>query len=425
MHEKVEAVLFLLETWLFLNVVSGGQLKPINRREIASNLNLRVDGFGGNERISKMTELKLPSGYHQLLTDFIFTVLQDKPEDIVNYAARYFEILRDSEAGEQYREMNSHKENDNKSDDEEFVPPPTKPRSRRAAVAAESYDPTKENDVEIISYPKTEKQLNFLEKAVKDILLFKSVNKKQLTLVLSSFFHREVEENELIIKQGDDGDNFYVVETGIYDIFIENGDERKKIATIDGKGSFGELALMYNCPRAATIIAVSKGTLWCLDQKVFRAIVVTAAAKQRQRFEELLIKVPMLEDLTAYERMNLADALDVKNIAAGKCIIREGDEAQNMYFIMEGKVKISVKPDKSKIEERTIAYAKDGEYFGELALVLNKPRVASVYAEGDVTLAVLDIAAFERLLGPCVEIMKRNIDVYEKERERLGLQGIK
>ena len=358
------------------------------------------------------------------MTDFIFTVLQDEPEDIVNYAARYFELLRDSEAGQKYRNMNSHKENNNESEDEEFAPPPPRPRGRRQAVAAESYDPTKENDVEIRSYPKTEKQLSFLEKAVQDILIFKSVNKKQLQVVLSSFFPREVKEGELIIKQGDDGDNFYVVETGIYDIFIESGSDSKKVATIDGKGSFGELALMYNCPRAATIIAVSKGTLWCLDQKVFRAIVVTAAAKQRQRFEELLEKVPMLADLKAYERMNLADALDVKTIPNGKCIIREGDAAHNMYFIMEGKVKISVRPDKSKIEERTIAYARDGEYFGELALVLNKPRVASVYAEGDCVLAVLDTAAFERLLGPCVEIMKRNIDVYEKERQRLGLQGI-
>ena len=372
-----------------------------------------------------MSDFKLPTCYHRLLTDFIFTVLQDKPEDIVNYAARYFEMLRGSEAGEKYKEMNSRKESNHDSEDEEFAPPPPKPRGRRKAVAAESYDPTKENNIEIVSYPKTEKQLTFLEKAVKDILLFKSVDRKQLSVVLNSFFHRKVEGNELIIKQGDDGDNFYVVETGVYDIFIEIEGDRKKVATIDGKGSFGELALMYNCPRAATIVATTEGTLWCLDQKVFRAIVVTAAAKQRQRFEELLIRVPMLEDLTAYERMNLADALDVKSIVDGKCIIREGDEAQNMYFIMEGKVKISVRPDKSKLEERTIAYAKDGEYFGELALVLNKPRVASVYAEGDVALAVLDTAAFERLLGPCVEIMKRNIDVYEKERKRLGLHGIK
>lgn len=375
-----------------------------------------------------MGELKLPLCYHQLMTDFIFTALQEKPEDLVDYAANYFELLRDTEAGAKYRDMNSLKcgicaDSDS---EEPFVPPrPTKPRGRRQAVAAESYDPTKENNVEVVSYPKTEKQLLFLEQAVKDILLFKSVDSKQLKVVLSSFFHRDVKEKELIIKQGDDGDNFYVVETGNYDIFIELSNEKKKVATIEGKGSFGELALMYNCPRAATIIAVSTGTLWCLDQKVFRALVVTAAAKQRQRFEELLEDVPMLSDLTSYERMNLADALDVKNVADGKCIIREGDAARDMYFIMEGKAKIAVRPDKSKMEERTIAYAKSGEYFGELALVLNKPRVASVYAEGDVTLAVLDIAAFERLLGPCVEIMKRNIDVYQKERKRLGLQGIK
>ena len=374
---------------------------------------------------NNMNVYRLPAYFHELLTDFVFTVLQENPEDLVSHAARYFELLRDSEAGDKYRTKPIDQVKDMDSDNDEPFVPPTRPRGRRQAVAAESYDPTKQNNVEIVSYPKTDKQLKFLEKAVKDILIFKTVDSKQLKVVLSSFFHRKVEESEVIIQQGDDGDNFYVVETGIYDIFIEGDTGRKKIATIDGKGSFGELALMYNCPRAATIVAVTNGALWCLDQKVFRAIVVTAAARQRQRFEEILENVPMLAELTAYERMNLADALDVKLFTDGKCIIREGDEAQNMYFIMEGKVKISVRPDKSKLEERTVAYARDGEYFGELALVLNKPRVASVYAEGDVTLALLDIAAFERLLGPCVEIMKRNIDVYEKERKRLGLHGIK
>ncbi len=370
-----------------------------------------------------MSDLKLPIKYHEFLTEFISTVMQDKPEDLVNYAAEYFERLKNSEDAEQYRTMSNGIDSID-SDEEPFVPPVT-PRGRRQAVAAESYDPTKENEVEIVSYPKTGEQLRSLEKSVKNILLFKTVDPKQREVLLKSFFRREVVEEELIIKQGDEGDNFYVIDSGKYDIFIEGDKDRKLVASLDGKGSFGELALLYNCPRAATIIATSDGALWCLDQKMFRKIVVTAAAKQRQQFEDILEKVPMLAELTAYERMNLADCLDLQRFPDGKCIIREGDEAQHMYFIMEGKVKITVKTNKDKLDERTVAYAREGEYVGELALVLQKPRVASVYAEGNVTCAVLDIAAFERLLGPCVDIMKRNFDVYEKERKRLGIHGIK
>ena len=366
----------------------------------------------------------MPANYHEFLTDFIFTALRDKPEDLIQYAADYFQNLKDTHAGDQYRRMSGDRDSVESDDDTPFVPPIT-PRGRRQAVAAESYDPTKENDIEIITYPKTNEQLQFLEKAVKNILLFKTVDQKQLKAILSSFFPREVVEEELIIRQGDEGDNFYVIESGKYDIYIEGSKDRKLVASLDGKGSFGELALLYNCPRAATIISASDGVLWCLDQKVFRAIVVTAAAKQRQQFEEILEKVPMLAEITSYERMNLADSLDLRCYEDGKCIIREGDQASNMFFIMEGKVKITVRQDKTKQEERTVAYAREGEYVGELALVMQKPRVASVYAEGNVSCAVLDIGAFERLLGPCVEIMKRNFDVYEKERKRLGIQSIK
>ena len=69
--------------------------------------------------------------------------------------------------------------------------------------------------------------------------------------------------------------------------------------------SFGELALMYNCPRNATIIAQSEGILWALDQAVFRRIVVGAAARKRRSYESLLEGVPMLSELTEYERANL------------------------------------------------------------------------------------------------------------------------
>jgi len=79
--------------------------------------------------------------------------------------------------------------------------------------------------------------------------------------VIDAMFERKVQPNEQVIRQGDDGDNFYVIETGVYDVIIskrgEDEDvapgEGQKVLQFDGKGSFGELALMYNMPRAATV----------------------------------------------------------------------------------------------------------------------------------------------------------------------------
>ncbi len=67
--------------------------------------------------------------------------------------------------------------------------------------------------------------------------------------------------------------------------------------TYRGKGSFGELALMYNMPRAATIQAASRGSLWAMDRQTFRRIVLKSAFKKRKMYEALIDNVPMLKAL--------------------------------------------------------------------------------------------------------------------------------
>ena len=50
----------------------------------------------------------------------------------------------------------------------------------------------------------------------------------------------------------------------MYDIFVQINNTDKNVGSYDNQGSFGELALMYNMPRAATIVATSDGTLWAM-----------------------------------------------------------------------------------------------------------------------------------------------------------------
>jgi cAMP-dependent protein kinase regulator len=71
-------------------------------------------------------------------------------------------------------------------------------------------------------------------------------------------FEKKVTADEVIISQGDEGDNFYVVDEGQFDVYVND----KKVVEIGPGGSFGELALMYNTPRAATVQATSDGVLW-------------------------------------------------------------------------------------------------------------------------------------------------------------------
>jgi len=144
--------------------------------------------------------------------------------------------------------------------------------------------------------------------------------------------------------------------------------------------------------------------------------VLKAAFEKRKMYEQLLENMPMFKSLNSYERMNVADALFSKSFNDGESIIKQGEQAQCMYFVEHGKVKI-VREQDGRSKELKIC--ESGDYFGELALLTKKPRAATAYAQGDTKCAILDVDAFERLLGPCVKIMQKNIPNYEETLQKL------
>ncbi|KAH8253926.1 hypothetical protein KR032_007677 [Drosophila birchii] len=354
--------------------------------------------------------IQVPEKLKEVLLQFSIAFLVEQPPDVIDYAVEYFSKLQ--------AERPSVTTTDQSTDDQQSVnsqeadaEPPVVQGTRRKSVFAEAYDPEADDDDDGATavFPKTDEQRARLVESVKNVLLFRSLDKEQMNQVLDAMFERKVQPLDYIIRQGDDGDNFYVIESGIYKVYIDDN----HINTYTHTGLFGELALLYNMPRAATVQAETSGLLWAMDRQTFRRILLKSAFRKRKMYEELLNSVPMLKALQNYERMNLADALVSKSYENGDRIIKQGDAADGMYFIEEGTVSVRMDQDDAEVE---ISQLGKGQYFGELALVTHRPRAASVYATGGVVkLAFLDVKAFERLLGPCMDIMKRNIDDYESQ----------
>lgn len=171
---------------------------------------------------------------------------------------------------------------------------------RRKSVSAEGYDPEEDDDDDEearIVHGKSDEQRQRLINVVEKMLLFKSLDSEQMSQVLDAMFEKVVEPGEKIIIEGDDGDYFYIIERGQYDCLKLIDNEQKRVFQYDNKGSFGELALMYNAPRAATIVSTTEGSLWAMDRQTFRKIVVKATAKKRRMYEEFLRKVEVLSIL--------------------------------------------------------------------------------------------------------------------------------
>lgn len=93
-------------------------------------------------------------------------------------------------------------------------PPIGRFSTRRKSVFAETYNPEEDEDDDGTKpvYPKSDEQRQQLSEAVKNILLFRALDKEQMQEVLDAMFERKVKKDELVIKQGDDGDNFYVIQ---------------------------------------------------------------------------------------------------------------------------------------------------------------------------------------------------------------------
>ncbi|KAK4539205.1 hypothetical protein LTR36_000888 [Oleoguttula mirabilis] len=287
--------------------------------------------------------------------------------------------------------------------------------NRRTSVSAESLAPASADDSswKAPSYPKTQEQVSRLRAAVAHNFLFSHLDDDQTAQVLGALQERKVPAKDVrVIVQGDAGDYFYVVESGNFDIYVsptgkvEPGGPEGLGSRVAGSGpgsSFGELALMYNAPRAATVVSTAPATLWQLDRVTFRRILMDSAFQRRRMYESFLEEVPLLSGLTPYERSKIADALETTKYPANTAIIKEGDAGDKFYILEAGEAEAVKRGAPRPLK----SYSK-GDYFGELALLDDKPRAASVLSRTEVKVATLGKDGFQRLLGPVEAIMRRD-----------------
>uniref|UniRef100_A0A060T9H9 cAMP-dependent protein kinase regulatory subunit n=1 Tax=Blastobotrys adeninivorans TaxID=409370 RepID=A0A060T9H9_BLAAD len=266
---------------------------------------------------------------------------------------------------------------------------------RRSSVSAESLAPdvNKQAEESVLKPRAAEnwspEQLARLKQSVAGNFLFANLDDDERDIVLGSLQERTFEKGSYIIKQGDEGDYFYVVESGSVNYYKDN-----EFVNSSGAGSsFGELALMYNAPRAASVVANSDCVLWALDRLTFKRIVLDTTSRKRQKYEKFLREVPVLSSLNSYELSRIADALDSEVYEPGQAVIREGDHGDNFYLIESGTAEVTRK-DQGKVKE-----LKEGDYFGEVALLNDLPRQATVSASNKLRVATLGKSGFQRLLG--------------------------
>ncbi len=275
-------------------------------------------------------------------------------------------------------------------------PPKNFNANRRTSVSAEALNPNNfKDDWKPPVHHLSHDQLQRLNASVVKNFLFSQLDQESLKTIIFALEEKRVSKGEEVIKQGDQGDYFYVVEKGEVSYYVDG----KKVNGSSNGSSFGELALMYNSPRAATVVADTDCILWALDRMTFRRILLERTSKKRSMYDRFLKEVPLLNSLSSYERSKLADALSTESYSKGKNIVTQGEGGENFYFIEDGTADV-IKDDK------VVQKLNKGDYFGELALLYDSPRQATVKATNPLKVVTLGKSGFQRLLGPAVEVLK-------------------
>ena len=262
---------------------------------------------------------------------------------------------------------------------------------------------------------KSEESKQKLQQRLLQAFMFTALEEKEFKIVVDAIEEVTGKAGEDIIKEGDQGDCMYVLEKGTLDctkVFAGSNDPTFLKKYVPGEG-FGELALLYNAPRAATITAKTDYVIWKLDRDTFNHIVKDAAAKKREKYDNFLQSVQILESIDPYERSKLGDAVKEEKFKKGEFIIKEGDDGSKFYLISEGTA-IATKDLGGSEPEKVMDY-KRGNYFGERALLTSEKRAANIVVTSEsCTVLSLERETFNRLLGSLDKILERNMEAYEK-----------
>jgi len=374
-----------------------------------------------------------------LLKDCIVQLCLKKPENPITFLKQHFEKLEKeqritSSRTSRLERLNSRQSNRNsidlsanngvstvvngfatmscngdESEDSVTMLPPPKAvgKLRRGAVSAEPFSEEDATSYVKKVVPKDYKTMAALSKAISKNILFAHLDENERSDIFDAMFPVIHCADETVIKQGDEGDNFYIVDTGEVSVYVNN----ELVTNISDGGSFGELALIYGQLRAATVKARSDVKLWAIDRDTYRRILMGSTIRKRDMYQEFLSKVSILESLDKWERLTVADSLEPVQFEDGEKIVVQGEHGEDFFIIIEGNAAVFQKRNDNE-EPVEVGKLSPSEYFGEIALLLDRPRAATVVARGPLKCVKLDRQRFERVLGPVSEILKRNISRY-------------
>ncbi|XP_030638627.1 cGMP-dependent protein kinase 2 [Chanos chanos] len=263
-------------------------------------------------------------------------------------------------------------------------------RQSRAAVLA--IEPIPEDlDLTTKRVQKTASEKAQIMKAIGKNDFLSRLDDEQITMMVELL--REVDRcpGDEVIKEGSEGDSMYIVAAGELKVIQAGRDLR----TLTSGDVFGELAILYNCRRTASVKAITAVKLWCIERQTYRTIMTNKSKKKREQLMGFLKTAQTLKGLNDLQLSKIIDSMEEVRFQKNEVIVREGSEGNSFYIILQGEVLVTKKVNG---QQKIIRKMGQGEHFGEQALIREILRTATCTAVGSVTCFSIDKEVFEETI---------------------------
>ena len=232
-------------------------------------------------------------------------------------------------------------------------------------------------------------------------------------------------EHEIVMEKGDEGDGMYFLLAGAMGVL---SDKTGEVVFVLHRGSFlGEIALIHDCRRTATVKALTCCSAFRLSKTVFKeaaALFPKAISRveaeagdrlQKIKLEEIVKKVPLfaaLDDDPDFIR-EVVGALEPKVHPPGTEVVVKGEIGTEMFFVAQGELSV-------RVDGKTVHTMKEGSFFGEIVMLFDTRRTASIFAETYVDLFTLSKIQFRSVMN-CYPAQASQIAETGRERFRAFL----
>ncbi len=264
--------------------------------------------------------------------------------------------------------------------------------------------------------------------------LLSGLSGQELEDFIASLELREYSTGDTIFGADEEGDSLYLIGMGTVHLETKSvrGDQQTYSKLSEGE-FFGELSFMGNTKHTDTAIAETDVNLLIVNRKIFDdwvkkhpTIHDTVEDFYRRRvLARLLAITPVFEGIPQEARIPLAEQFSFSFFRANDVIINEGDVENTLYLIRSGQVEVSTTNKKHNPSQKIVlGKMGEGSFFGEVSMLTNRPRTASVTAVSDVELLMLTSEKFKEITKQFPTVQKI-VEAYLKHRVKNTIQKLK